>query len=76
MSYPNFYASDCVVAMEERRNNPDDDDDDDTTASRFVTRLLRFLLKGCQAKDKIVRYRVVQCISEMIAHLGELECVH
>ena len=58
-------------------DNGDDDDDEeeDTAQSRFVLRLLRFLLKGCLAKDRVVRFRVVQCLSEMIAHLGEIEYV-
>ncbi|GJJ15062.1 hypothetical protein Clacol_009337 [Clathrus columnatus] len=51
----------------------DDDDDEDTTASRFVARLLRHLLKGFLAKDKSVRYRVLQVVSEMISHLGEID---
>ncbi|EKM57502.1 uncharacterized protein PHACADRAFT_90256 [Phanerochaete carnosa HHB-10118-sp] len=58
-----------------RKANPTEEDepDDDTPASRFVSRLLRFLFKGCQAKDKIIRFRVVQCIAEMVAHLGEID---
>lgn len=50
-------------------------DDDDTTASRFVVRLLKFLLSGFVAKDKIVRYRCVRILAEIVAHLGEIECV-
>ena len=53
----------------------EDDDEDETTTSRFVSRLLKFLFKGCQAKDKVIRFRVVQCIAEMVAHLGEVEYV-
>ena len=53
----------------------EDEDDEETTTSRFVSRLLRFLFKGCQAKDKVIRFRVVQCIAEMVAHLGEVEYV-
>lgn len=49
------------------------DDDDDTTAARFIARLLKFLLKGFVAKDKIVRYRCVHILTEMVAHLGEIE---
>ena len=64
-------------AAEEATKKEDDVevDDDDTTASRFTTRLLRFLLKGCVAKDKAVRYRVLQLIAEMVSYLGEIECV-
>lgn len=57
-------------AEDERRQQ---DDDDDTVASRFTARLLRFLLKGIAAKDKNVRYRVLQTLVEMISHLGEIE---
>ncbi|CCM04766.1 uncharacterized protein FIBRA_06956 [Fibroporia radiculosa] len=49
------------------------DEDEDTTASRFVSRVLKYLIAGCVAKDKTVRFRVVQCIAEMIAHLGEID---
>ena len=37
--------------------------------------MLRYLLKGFEAKSKIVRYRCVNFVSEIIAHLGELEYV-
>ncbi|KAL6308311.1 nuclear condensing complex subunit [Sparassis latifolia] len=59
-------------AVEERKRK-EMDEDEDTTASRFVTRVLKFLLKGCVAKDKVVRFRVVQCIADMILHLGEID---
>ena len=62
-----------VAAAEERG---DKDDDEDTPASRFVARLLKHLLKGFLAKDKNVRYRVLQVVAEMISHLGEIEYVH
>jgi condensin complex subunit 3 len=61
------------LAMEIKKGEDDDDDDDDTTAARFVTRLLKFLLKGFLAKDKIVRYRCVHILTEMVSHLGEIE---
>ncbi|KAJ7284629.1 nuclear condensing complex subunit [Mycena rebaudengoi] len=58
----------------ETENAADEDDEDtDTTASRFIARLLKFLLKGFLAKDKIVRYRVIFIVAEMVAHLGELD---
>jgi condensin complex subunit 3 len=63
-----------VLAVEQKeRDSPDDDDD--TTASRFVARLLKFLFQGFLAKDKSVRYRVVQLVAEMVSHLGEIEYV-
>ncbi|KAF5378891.1 hypothetical protein D9615_006988 [Tricholomella constricta] len=51
----------------------DDDDDDDTTASRFTARLLNFLFKGFSAKEKSVRFRVLQTVAEMVSHLGEVD---
>jgi condensin complex subunit 3 len=61
------------IAAEDREVVPNDSDDDDTTASRFTAKLLKFLLKGFQAKDKFVRYRVIFLVAEMVAHLGEVE---
>ncbi|KAG6887175.1 hypothetical protein C0992_000306, partial [Termitomyces sp. T32_za158] len=50
-----------------------EDDADDTITSRFVLRLLNWLLEGFLAKNKIVRYRCVCIVSEMISHLGEID---
>lgn len=36
---------------------------------------MKFLLKGFQAKDKTIRYRVLQLVAEMVSHLGEVEYV-
>ena len=49
------------------------DDDDETTATRFTRRLLKHFLKGFEAKDKNVRYRVVCFVAEVISQFGELE---
>ncbi|KAG6815820.1 hypothetical protein H0H87_011119 [Tephrocybe sp. NHM501043] len=49
------------------------DDNEDTFASRFVRRLLNYLLEGFLAKNKITRYRCICVVSEMISHLGEID---
>ncbi len=49
------------------------DDDEETTATRFTRRLLKHFLKGFEARDKNVRYRVVCFVAEVISQLGELE---
>jgi hypothetical protein len=51
----------------------DGNEQDDTFATRFVIRLLKYLCQGFQAKDKVVRFRVIQIISEIISYLGEIE---
>lgn len=51
----------------------DSTEEGDSTAARFTARLLKFLLKGIEAKDKNVRYRVLQTLVEMVSHLGEIE---
>lgn len=51
----------------------EEEDDDDTPTSRFISRLLRFLLKGFGAKDKIARYRAVQISAGVVSHLGEID---
>ncbi|KAI6131286.1 nuclear condensing complex subunit [Pisolithus croceorrhizus] len=59
-------------AVETKKEDEADGDDDDTTASRFVARLLKFLVNGFVAKDKIVRYR---CMSN-ITHITRSEDVY
>lgn len=51
------------------------EDDDDTPASRFVSQLIKYLLKGFEAKDKNVRFRVLQIVTDMVSNLGEIEYV-
>ncbi|KAJ7650656.1 nuclear condensing complex subunit [Roridomyces roridus] len=51
----------------------DDEENTDTTASRFTAKLIRLLLKGFQAKDKNVRYRIASLFSEMLGNLGEMD---
>ena len=46
---------------------------EDAPAVRFTLRLLKWLLQGFNAKDKIVRIRVVSLVTEIIGHLDELE---
>lgn len=62
-----------IAAEERNADGEQDEEDDDTTASRFTARLLKHLLKGFTAKDKSVRYRVLQTVAEMVSHLGEIE---
>ncbi|KAG5635107.1 hypothetical protein H0H81_012436 [Sphagnurus paluster] len=57
----------------EEKNAEEEEGDDDTTASRFTARFLRFLFKGFLAKEKAVRYRVLQSVAEMVSHLGEVD---
>ncbi|KAG8897239.1 hypothetical protein FRB99_008349, partial [Tulasnella sp. 403] len=60
------------VVEEKEKAGKDEDEDEDTTASRFVSTLLKHLLRGFQAKDKNVRLRVVHCVAEMISSIGEI----
>lgn len=41
-----------------------------TPEARFIKTLLNYLLRGFLAKDKNVRYRVLQLVTEMTSHLG------
>lgn len=54
-------------------DHDEDDDDDETPASRLTLKFFTLLLRGFVAKDKAVRYRVIQLTAEMISRLGELE---
>jgi condensin complex subunit 3 len=72
--YASIYILTLFPAAEEaEKKDIGVNDDDDALASRFTARLLRFLLKGFLAKDKTVRYRVLQIIAEVICYLGEIK---
>ncbi|KDR81425.1 hypothetical protein GALMADRAFT_239313 [Galerina marginata CBS 339.88] len=71
--YIKFINEKAAEDTKEDSGSDDDNDDDDTTASRFTAHLLKLLLKGFIAKDKNVRYRVLQSIAEMISHLGQID---
>nr|CAG8583277.1 9746_t:CDS:10 [Entrophospora candida] len=53
--------------------DPDDYNLENSLSSRFTEYLLRYLLQGVKAKDKVVRYRVCQLISYLINLLRTLE---
>lgn len=63
------------LAAEEKDAEEDEDEVNDTTASRFTAKILSWLMSGFMAKDKNVRYRVLQTVAEMVSHLGEIEYV-
>ncbi|KAK9241367.1 nuclear condensing complex subunit [Lipomyces kononenkoae] len=44
-----------------------------TTDSRFVEFVLKHLLKGIDAKSKIVRYRVCQLLASIVQSVGEID---
>ncbi|WRT70673.1 uncharacterized protein IL334_007671 [Kwoniella shivajii] len=56
-------------------NRPEGEDEEDveTFSSRFVTKLLKHLLAGMEAKDKNVRFRVTLLTVSMINGLGEMD---
>lgn len=57
----------------EEEDEEEEDEDDDTPTGRFVDYLLRHLLRGIQAKDKHVRYRVVQLLAYLVNNIGEID---
>ncbi len=62
-----------LPAQREERQDETVDDDEETTAAHFTRRSLKHFLKGFEARDKNVRYRVVCFVAEVISQLGELE---
>lgn len=71
----NVTLKDGLLLAAQGKEAAGEDDDEDTPTSRLVAALLKHLIKGFNAKDKIVRYRVVQIVAELIFSLGELELV-
>ena len=67
---------DLQMTAPNRTKEEDEEEEEDNPASRFTARLLRWLFDGFLAKDKNVRFRVLQTVAEMIAHLGAIEYVN
>lgn len=59
--------------MSSDNSDSDEEEEEETSAGRFVDYLLRHLLRGIQAKDKNVRYRVVQLLAYIVNYIGEID---
>ena len=68
-------GTDAKIREKKEAAGDEEDEDDDGPASRLVSQLLAFLLKGFQSKSKIARFRCVQLVALMVNSLGEIECV-
>jgi condensin complex subunit 3 len=51
----------------------DEDEEEDSFASLFIKYLIHHLLRGIEAKDKNVRYRVVQLLAYLVYYIGEID---
>ncbi|KAJ2554797.1 chromosome condensation complex Condensin, subunit G, partial [Coemansia sp. RSA 1933] len=51
----------------------DGDENTDTVSSRFVELLIRYLLQGFQAKEKLTRLRCCQIVAMSVTSLGEID---
>ncbi|KAJ3760874.1 nuclear condensing complex subunit [Lentinula raphanica] len=75
-----FFGGFMKCINEKSGQDPIDPDDFDgfdvayTPAARFTERLLKnVLLKGLGAKEKTVRFRIIQLCSELVFNLGEID---
>ncbi|KAJ1951758.1 chromosome condensation complex Condensin, subunit G, partial [Linderina pennispora] len=51
----------------------DDEEEEDSVSSRFVELLIRYLLQGFQAKEKMTRLRCCQIVAMSVTCLGEID---
>ncbi|EIW69906.1 hypothetical protein TREMEDRAFT_30304 [Tremella mesenterica DSM 1558] len=62
-----------VRLMADMTSRQEGEEDAETASTRFVGKLLRYLLSGMEAKDKNVRFRVTLLTVSMINGLGEID---
>ncbi|CAH2352634.1 condensin complex subunit 3 [[Candida] railenensis] len=69
------YKDEEVAKKDTEQDNVDEDvdEDEDTPTGKFVDYILRHLLRGIQAKDKHVRYRVIQLLAYLVNNIGEID---
>ncbi|ODV78488.1 chromosome condensation complex Condensin, subunit G [Suhomyces tanzawaensis NRRL Y-17324] len=51
----------------------EEEQEEDTYVSAFIKYLIHHLLRGVEAKDKNVRYRVVQILAYLVYYIGEID---
>ncbi|KAK9324433.1 nuclear condensing complex subunit [Lipomyces orientalis] len=66
----NVHNNDSDVDM---MDMDDEEDTESTVCSRFVEYLLQHLLRGVDAKSKVVRYRVCQLLASIVQTVGEID---
>ena len=47
--------------------------DNNSTAVQLVAKLIRHLGPGFESKDRVVRYRCINMVSELLLHVNELQ---
>ncbi|KGU11873.1 condensin complex subunit 3 [Candida albicans 19F] len=57
---------------EEDQEDQEGEGDQETPISEFISYLIKYLLSGIEAKDKSVRYRVVQTLAYLVEFLTEI----
>jgi len=67
------FINERLTKDDENGDSSAEEDDDDTPESRFTIYVVKFLLEGFHAKDKIIRFRVLQTMVGMVSHLGSVE---
>ncbi|CAH6721892.1 condensin complex subunit 3 [[Candida] jaroonii] len=60
------------IAKKNEGKNEDDEEEDEPVAN-LVDNMLRHLSIGMRAKNRNVRYRVVQILSYVLAHIGDID---
>ncbi|THH04391.1 hypothetical protein EW145_g5552 [Phellinidium pouzarii] len=67
------FVADFAQLWYTEKKATEDENDEDTTTTRFISRLVKCLLKGFEAKDKTVRFRVLQIVAEMLSTMGDID---
>lgn len=68
-----FFGAINSKDTDENAMKDDDEEEEDTLTSRFCTYVVRHLIRGIEAKDKNIRYRVCQLLAVLINNLGEID---
>lgn len=56
-----------------RKEDPDADEEGDTSATRFVTIMIKHIIKGLRAKNKNVRLRACQLVALLVSGLESMD---
>ncbi|OCF54753.1 condensin complex subunit 3 [Kwoniella mangroviensis CBS 10435] len=72
-SYVAYSTEQDAASKAENQGEEDEEEGVETFSTRFIVKLLKHLLRGMEAKDKNVRFRVTLLAVSMINGLGEMD---
>jgi len=75
IDYPDIYLLEQFIYTDAKDNDSVNSDDEGTLSSRLVQELAKYLLKGIEAKERLIRLRICQLLGHCAYALDSIKFV-